>query len=404
MNDARGQKTGREKLVGCRTFLKGAGAVLVLAAGGIVYRAVDQGVFSVGRGPAYEPWESWREGGAGAEALVASAILASNAHNSQSWLFRVAGGEPGGRIDLFANRRRDIGAIDPFLREMYTSVGCALENLVLSAEANGYAPKVTLLPDSSDPSHAAGVDLSPAEPVDSELFRAIPERHTDRGPYDPGGALPPGTLGALDTLARGGGSGARVFWFEGKAERRRFGDEVVRASEALISDREQSTDSFAWFRSDWDEIQRQRSGPTLDANVSSPLVLAGAKMLPAPSRERGDEVFVQRTRDVHVATAAAFGILAVMDNRDDAQRLAGGRAWQRMHLWATKEGLSVQPLNQMTERADREAQLGAEPDFGRVLANLIGEPGWQALMPFRIGRPTTKARPSPRRALEDVLV
>ena len=35
-----------------RTFLKGAGAVLVVAAGGLVWRAADQGVFSTGKGPA----------------------------------------------------------------------------------------------------------------------------------------------------------------------------------------------------------------------------------------------------------------------------------------------------------------------------------------------------------------
>lgn len=402
MSDAKNERAGRKRAVTRGRFLKGVGAVLVLAAGGGVYRAVDRGVFGVGEGPAYKPWEDWRAAGSGPEALVASAILASNAHNSQPWLFRVAED----RIDVFADRGRDIGAIDPFLREMYTSVGCALENLVLAAGAEGYAPEVTLLPDRSDPSHAARVDLSPAEPAASELlselFRAIPDRHTDRGPYDTGRALPPGTAAELDAVARRDGGPARVFWFEGEG-RRRFGDEVVRASEALISDREQSTDSFAWFETDWDEIQRQRSGPTLDANIPSPLLLAGAKMFPAPSREQGDGVFVQRTRDVHVATAAAFGILAVRDNRDNAQRLAGGRAWQRMHLWATKEGLSMQPLNQMTERADREAQLCAEQDFGRVLPGLIGEPGWQALMPFRIGHPTTEARPSPRRAVGDVL-
>lgn len=37
-----------------RTFLKGAGAITVLVAGGGVYRAYDQGVWAVGEGPAYE--------------------------------------------------------------------------------------------------------------------------------------------------------------------------------------------------------------------------------------------------------------------------------------------------------------------------------------------------------------
>ena len=38
-----------------RSFLKGAGVVTVVVVGGGVWRACDQGVFSVGEGPAYQP-------------------------------------------------------------------------------------------------------------------------------------------------------------------------------------------------------------------------------------------------------------------------------------------------------------------------------------------------------------
>jgi nitroreductase len=46
-----------------RSFLKGAGIVTVAVVGGGVWRAWDQGVFSVGEGPAYEPWKDWRKTG-----------------------------------------------------------------------------------------------------------------------------------------------------------------------------------------------------------------------------------------------------------------------------------------------------------------------------------------------------
>jgi hypothetical protein len=64
----------------------------------------------------------------------------------------------------------------------------------------------------------------------------------------------------------------------------------------------------------------------------------------------------------------------------------------------------MQPLNQMPERADREASTGIEPRFGRVLAQLVGDDAWKALMPFRLGYPLAEAMPSPRRPVEDVLV
>jgi hypothetical protein len=171
-----------------RSWLKGAGATLVLVAGGGVWRAVDQGVFGTGRGPAYEPWKTWRDDPQDRPlALVRAAILAANPHNSQPWLFRVSDA----RIDLFADRRRHLGAIDPDLREMYLGVGCALENLLLAARAHGYAPEVTLRPDRGSPAHAARIGLRPGPVVESPLHPAIPRRHTNRGPYDRARPLEP---------------------------------------------------------------------------------------------------------------------------------------------------------------------------------------------------------------------
>jgi hypothetical protein len=66
--------------------------------------------------------------------------------------------------------------------------------------------------------------------------------------------------------------------------------------------------------------------------------------------------------------------------------------------------VAVQPLNQMSEGADREQQLSIEPRFGKALQELVGDADSQALMPFRIGYPTFEARPSPRRDLQAVLI
>src|SRR5215470_6580031 len=85
------------------------GGTLVLVAGGGVWRAADQGVFSTGQGPAYEPWDDWRTATKGPLDLVLAAILSANPHNTQPWLFQVTPSH----INLFADRGRTIGAIDP---------------------------------------------------------------------------------------------------------------------------------------------------------------------------------------------------------------------------------------------------------------------------------------------------
>lgn len=383
-----------------RAFLKGAGAVVVLVAGGGVWRAFERGVFQTGKGPAYEPWKDWRsETGEGPLPLVRAAILAANPHNSQPWLFRVTAS----RIDLYADLGRNLGAIDPYRREMYVGVGCALENLLLAASAFGYEPQLTILPDSSDPTHAARIELVPGVKRHSVLYSTIPRRHTNRGPYDRSRPLSSETLESLRQLA-GSDPDIELFWFTSEADRRRIGDLIVAATEAIIADTEQVEDSAKWYRfGSWRQLQRHRDGLTLDAMGSGALLRGIAKMLPPQSREFNDRFWLRSTREVHVATAAAFGLLTVRDPDDRSQRIRCGRAWQRVHLWATEKGLAMHPLNQMPERAARERVLAVEPRFGRALEELIGNPERQALMAFRAGFPTREALASPRRPLAQVL-
>lgn len=78
--------------------------------------------------------------------------------------------------------------------------------------------------------------------------------------------------------------------------------------------------------------------------------------------------------------------------------------WQELHLQMTVDKLAAQPLSQMTERADREQQLGLAPRFSTAMAALVVEPGWEVVMPFRIGYPKTVQYKSPRRAVVDVLI
>ncbi|MEJ7901510.1 MAG: hypothetical protein WKF63_06655 [Thermomicrobiales bacterium] len=392
------QPENHRKGLNRRTLLKGAGiaAVLVVAAG--AWRSADQGVFSTGEGVAYEPWENWRgDELQGAEALIPAAILASNAHNMQPWTFRVEES----RIDLHVDLTRNNGVADPLRREQIMSLGCALEHLVLAAGAHGNAQSLTLRPDGSDPTHVARLDLSVGEQRPSELYDAIPLRHTNRYAFDTTRPLPSDTLDGLAGLIDA--ADVKVFWFSSPEQRSRIGDLTIAATEAFIADEAQSRHSNACYRHDWDEIQRERDGITLDAAGVSNLIRAAGKVLPETTREQNDETWLTATRDKQVPTADAFGIIAVCDARNDGKRVEAGRLWQRMHLSATVQGLAMQPLNQINERADREAEQNAAPDFGDALQELLGDAASQGLFTFRIGYPTQTATASPRRSVADVM-
>jgi hypothetical protein len=93
----------------------------------------------------------------------------------------------------------------------------------------------------------------------------------------------------------------------------------------------------------------------------------------------------------------------VRDTSDNTQRLQGGRLLERVHLWASGNGLALQHMNQLTERADRERELRITPMYGDALQQLLPN-GWQALSLFRIGYPTHAPNKAPRRAVEAVIL
>jgi nitroreductase len=116
-----------------------------------------------------------------------------------------------------------------------------------------------------------------------------------------------------------------------------------------------------------------------------------------------DRIWLTTTRDVHTATAPAFGMILVRDRFDMASAIAAGRAWQRLHLALTAQGLAAQPLNQPVEMIDRYQMLGRNDDFSPALATMVRKAGWEPTFVFRLGYARRDAPPSPRRPLSDVV-
>ena len=70
--------------------------------------------------------------------------------------------------------------VDPSDRELWISLGCALENLLVAARADGYAAEVTY----PDTANFIQVHLTAYTAQDSPLFDAIPLRQNTRSAYD----------------------------------------------------------------------------------------------------------------------------------------------------------------------------------------------------------------------------
>jgi hypothetical protein len=357
------------------------------------------------RRAAYEPWYSWRaDARRSAVAIVHSAVLAANAHDTQPWMFRI----DGNRIDVYADMERHLGAMDPFRREMYLSLGCALENAVLIARSLGYAASIEIASGSlreeastRAPRRVASIGLAGQSPDVSPLLAAIPHRHTNRSPYQGDRRISDETLNQLTALASD--AHVRLIWITDPLARRDFASATVAATQNIVADLGMIADSDRWFRSTDAEIERHRDGPTLCCAGLSPLVLFAARLMPI-SAQSAHRHWIDQTRDSQLGTNPVIGLIAVKDLYDRGQALRGGRLWQRLHLQGTLLGLGMQPLNQLPECVDRELQLGKPSTYAKTLAGFCGDSQWQPTFAFRVGWPTRPAAASPRRTLQSVVM
>jgi hypothetical protein len=389
----------------------GAGAAVLAALG---YRAWERGAFTSGEGPAFEAWQDWRgHPGEGAKRPLHAAILASSAHNTQPWLF-----EPHeDSITVYADLSRNLGAADPFRRELYFSLGCAIENLYLAAFSQGFLAKIETANGrlTSEPrelfAKAAEITLLPVrdvfastlgEPFDNlrRLYKAIPDRHTNRGRYMSGRPLPESF-----SLSRVNADPPLPFiiGITGEPGRKEVGAMIVEATERFTGDSEMSAGSGRWFRTGRREIEAHRDGVTTDTAGLSPFMNGVAKLLPDQDVATADKYWLAATRDVQVPTATAFGIYFVHDRLSIAETLDAGMHWQNQHLMATLAGLAAQPLNQPIEMMDRDLLLGRKNEYAEELRRIAGLPQGDPAFIFRLGYAEREAKPSPRRRFEDVI-
>lgn len=389
----------RRQTLDRRAFLtSGVGAASVAVAGcssGTDVRPV---------GAAYAPWTGWDDASIRGTplALVSAAILAANPHNTQPWLFRISDQT----IEVVADISRHLGTMDPFVREMHLGIGCAIENAVLAASANGYAVAVDAAPGSlldetrrSCAVPAATLHLARRDGLAVDpLYRAIPLRHTHRGAYRPDVAVAPAWLAAA--RAYDGREEVRVILLEGGPSRAAFDVVTVDATKAIIADEVMIEDSDRWFRDSDAQVELHRDGPSLATAGLSGIKLALARILPVSPASAHAGWLSQTT--MQLETAPLAGLIAVRDRFDRPTALAAGRAWQRLHLAAAAQGVALQPMNQAIEMVDRERQTRRSTAFTDRMAALSGA-GWTATFAFRAGRPGAEAPPSARRPLSAVL-
>jgi nitroreductase len=309
------------------------------------------------------------------ECLVA-ATAAPSIHNTQPWLFRLAGQT----MDVLVDRRRQLTTLDPEGREMFVSVGAALLNLRVAVRAHGYQTGVRLTPDPQRPDLAATLSIGrPAfsPPAVVTLARTIPHRHTNRRPF----ADKPVPFGILAELAGAATAEGGALLPVEPALRDGVLSLTRTAENRMRADPRYRAELAAWTTPGGvgrrDGVPRQAFGPR-DVNEALPL---------------RDFAVGQGAPTATVAFEPEPTLILLFTSGDTpADWLRAGSALQRVLLTATLHGLAATPLSQLVE-VPRLRVLLADSISGQVVQSVL-----------RIGYPTMPAPPTPRRPIDDVIV
>jgi hypothetical protein len=389
-----------------RNLLRYGGGLALLAGGFIAVQGVRNRIWETGAGPAYEPWLDWNSDRSHTlMPLVRAGILAANNLNTQPWQFAVRSHS----ILVYADASRALSQYDPFMRELWISLGCAIENMDLTARALGFTPTVQYatgrLPGRAGADGrilAAKIGVQSSRRRHLKRYAVIPSRRTNRGPFKDR-AVRHSFLEKL-TVIGGADPDISLTFYERGGGRKQIDDLILSASRDMVLDTAMMTERRAWLRLGQDAIEKHRDGPTIDTMGLHKLPLAFAKMLPDPDAAAIDEAWFERVRNVQLATAPAIGVISVRDPYDKSQCMRLGRLWQKIHLTCTLEHMAVQPMTQPFKMVDRELQRRLDPRHKRLIDDLVGDVRWHGVFAFRIGRAEREAYPSPRRAAKSVVI
>jgi len=305
--------------------------------------------------------------------LVRYATLAPSSHNTQCWKF----GIEANAISILPDLSRRCPAVDPDDHHLFVSLGCAVENLVQAALANGLNGELRF---DAAADGVLRVALKPTKAVASQLFDAIPKRQSTRAEFD-GKPLSSEELKKLELA--GNSSGVRVLFLTDRTAMERVLEQVVQANTAQMNDAAFIAELKAWIRFSDDEAVRTGDGlfcrstgnPTVPRWLGSPLF---SLFFRAKSENDKYAKYIRSSAGIAVLTS---------ETNNKVHWIEAGRSYERFALQATAMGIRTALLNQPVEVSALRPQFASSLGIGDRRPDLVVRFGRGPEMPRSLRRP-----------------
>ena len=303
--------------------------------------------------------------------LIRYATLAANGHNTQPWKFALQQDA----VEIHPDLTRRLPIVDPDNRELWISLGCALENLLVAACATGYAAEVTY-PDATDFIH---VRLTADTPQHSPLYDAIPVRQNTRSEYD-GQPIKNADFDRLQALSLEPGVALR--FASSPTDWETVLEYVNQGNLNQYADKAFVEELIAWLRFNKREAVTALDGlyTRCSGNPEVPRWL-GQMFVSGTQPQQQAETDEKKLR-------SSPGAVVVATEADDKTSwVRAGQVYERLALMLTALNIKSAFLNQPIEVVDLRGQFQSAMGLGASLPQLLLRYGYADAMPRSLRRP-----------------
>ncbi len=313
--------------------------------------------------------------------LIRFATLAPSSHNTQPWAFKVV--DDG--IKVYKEQSRRLPVADVNDRQLFLSIGCAIENIIVAADYYGFLSIVKYVDDQNDHDLCAIINLIGKIghwKGDDHLIHSIVRRKTNRNKYKQD--LIPHNV--LDQILNYKSENIDIFIVHDKSKIEKLADIAVLSSiESMVDDKFRYELSHHLKHN----LTKSKIGmPGFTLGIPTPVSFAMPHLMKRFNMEKA----AQKQNKILFNKHTPY--ITIIATRGDSKMdwLEAGQIYERLSLYSTIEGISLSPW-------------GAPIEIGQFYKSIqeVLDTNLRPQMFFRMGYAKKSAKNSPRFNHEELL-
>jgi hypothetical protein len=300
--------------------------------------------------------------------MIKFATKAPSGHNTQPWKFRISEKS----IEILPNFIKSLPMVDENNRELYISLGCALENLCITAQYLGYDYEIV----SKD---AQGITINLAKissGIENTLFSEIEKRQTNRSNYK-NQKIPDETIRYLENIVIQ--PNTHIYFAKIGEE---FADSltqyILKGNEIQMTDDNFKEELISWMRFNKGEIKKTQDGlaynamgfPAIPRFLGRPIV--GGYLKPNKQNES----------DLKKINSSSHLVLFTTENNTVNEWIDLGRTLEKFLLEATKLNIANAYLNPPCEIEILANEIKNTSPINQEYPTILLRIGYAEQMPY----------------------